>query len=478
MSKTFRPWKIDETRFLPPAGQEFVGKDHLAHFVLSLVRDDVDLGTITCCYGGDWGQPPFDPVMMTALLLYSYSCGIYSSRRIAKACRERVDFMSIVGFDAPDFRTISDFRKRHLEALGELFGQILQLCEKAGLVKLGHVALDGTKIKANASKHKAMSYERMEKRAAELEAEVGKSLEAAEATDAEEGKRYGTDKTGEEMPGWIADKKQRAERIRQAKAELETEAKAAAEAKLKAAAEAQQQREAEGRKKSGRPAAPPSTTPEAKAQKNFTDPESRIMKSKDGFVQAYNGQIVVDSAAQIIVAQDVTQSGADSGQLVPMTDAVETNLGRKPEQLSADAGYCSEANLEALENRDIDGYVATGRARDAVDGNVKDGDDDAPGAPNPVSGSKPQAEPKPAAPTRVEAMRAKLKAGGHASPYRLRKQLPEPVFGQMKQARGFRQFLLRGFDKVRAEWAIVCTAHNLLKLAQGRIPPAARLQAA
>ena len=280
------------------------------------------------------------------------------------------------------------------------------------------------------------------------------------------------------MPDWVADKKRRAERIRKAKAELEAEAKAAAQAKLKAAAEAQQQREAEGRKKPGRPAAPPSTTPEPKAQKNFTDPESRIMKSKDGFVQAYNAQIAVDGTAQVIVAQDVTQSTVDSSQLVPMIDATKTNLGRYPEQASADAGYCSEANLEALENRDIDGYVATGRARDAVDGKGA-GDDDAPGAPNPVSGSKPQAEPKPAAaPTRVEAMRAKLKAGGHASPYRLRKQLPEPVFGQIKQARGFRQFLLRGFDKVRAEWAIVCTAHNLLKLAQGWTPSAARLQTA
>jgi len=478
MSKTFRPWKIDEPLFLPPMVQDFVAEDHLARFVLNLVRDEIDLAEITGSYGGERGQPPFDPTMMTTLLLYSYCCGIYSSRRIAKACRERVDFMSIVGLEAPDFRTVSEFRRRHLKALSALFTQILHLCETAGLVKLGHVALDGTKIKANASKHKAMSYERMEKRAAELEAEVARWLEVAEATDAGEDKLHGADRTGEEMPDWIADKKRRAERIRQAKAELEAEAKAAADAKLKAAAEAQQQREAAGRKKPGRQAGPPSTTPDPKAQKNFTDPQSRIMKSKDGFVQAYNAQIAVDSTAQVIVAQDVTQCPVDSGQLVPLTDAVETNLGRKPEQLSADAGYCSEANLEALENRDIDGYVATGRARDAVDGNVKDGDDDAPGAPNPVSGSKPQAEPKPAAPTRVEAMRAKLKAGGHASPYRLRKQLPEPVFGQMKQARGFRQFLLRGFDKVRAEWAIVCTAHNLLKLAQGRIPSAARLQAA
>jgi len=467
MSKTFRPWKIDEPLLLPPLVQEFVAKDHLARFILGLVREDIDLAEITGSYGSERGQPPFDPVMMTALLLYSYCCGIYSSRRIAKACRERVDFMSIVGFDVPDFRTISEFRRRHLKALGALYTQILHLCETAGLVKLGHVALDGTKIKANASKHKAMSYERMDKRAAELEAEVAKWFAAADATDAAEDKLYGADKTGDEMPDWIADKKRRAERIRQAKAELEAEAKAAAEAKLKAAAEAQQQREAEGRKKSGRPAAPPSTTPDPKAQKNFTDPESRIMKSKDGFVQAYNAQIAVDSQAQIIVAQDVTQSPVDSGQLVPMTDAVETNLGRKPEQLSADAGYCSEANLEALETRDIDGYVATGRARDAVAGHVKGEAAATPLAPEPAS--EPDSDPKPAAaPTRVEAMRAKIKAGGHTSPYRLRKQLPEPVFGQIKQARGFRQFLMRSFEKVRGEWAIVCTAHNLLKLAQRR----------
>ena len=468
MSKTFRPWRIDEPLLLPAQVQDFVAANHLARFVLSLVRDEIDLAAITSSYDSDRGQPPFDPVMMTALLLYSYCCGIYASRRIATACRERVDFMSIVGFDAPDFRTVSEFRRRHLKALGALFRQILHLCETAGLVKLGHVALDGTKIKANASKHKAMSYERMEKRAAELEAEVARWLAVAKATDAAEDKLYGADKTGEEMPDWVTDKKRRAERIRAAKAELEAEAKAAAEAKRKAAAEAQAQREAEGRKKPGRPAAPPSTAPDPKAQKNFTDPQSRIMKSKDGFVQAYNAQIAVDSEAQIIVAQDVTQSAVDSGQLVPMIDATKTNLGRYPAQASADAGYCSESNLEALETRDIDGYVAAGRARDAVAGTVDGGST---AVPEPASTSKPQAEPEPEAepkPTRVEAMRAKLKAGGHASPYRLRKQLPEPVFGQIKQARAFRQFLLRGFEKVCGEWAMVCTVHNLLKLAQRR----------
>lgn len=456
MSKTFRAWMIDQPLFLPPSVQDFVAKDHLARFVLGLVRDDLDLVEIAGTYGSERGQPPFDPTMMTALLLYSYCCGLYSSRRIAKACRERIDFMSIVALDAPDFRTISDFRRRHSKALGELFKQVLQLCEKAGLVKLGHVALDGSKIKANASKHKAMSYERMEKRARELEAEVAKWLSSAEAADGEEDTLHGRDKTGEEMPEWVADKKRRAETIRKAKAELEAEAKEAAEAKLKAEAAAEEKRAAEGRRKPGPKAAPPSTEPDAKAQKNFTDPDSRIMKNKDGFVQAYNAQAAVDAQAQIIVAQDVTQSPVDCAQLVPMTDAIETNLGRKPEQLSADAGYCSEANLEALEGRGIDSYVATGRARDAIAGTVKGN----------------ATAPEPArTPTRVEAMRAKIKAGGHASPYRLRKQLPEPVFGQIKQARGFRQFLLRGIDKVRAEWAIVCTVHNLLKLALAGVCP-------
>ena len=217
MSKTFRPWTIDQPLLLPPSVQDFVGVEHLARFVLALVLEHLDLSEIEAAYTGERGQPPFDPAMVTALLLYAYCNGVYSSRRIAKAARERVEFMSIVGLDPPDFRTVSDFRKRHLKALAGLFGQVLKLCEQAGFVKLGHVALDGTKIKANASKHKAMSYERMEKRAAELEAEVAKWLSAAEAADAEEDKAFGRDKSGEELPKWVADKKKRAEKIRAAK---------------------------------------------------------------------------------------------------------------------------------------------------------------------------------------------------------------------------------------------------------------------
>jgi hypothetical protein len=363
--------------------------------------------------------------------------------------------------------------------LSGLFVQVLKLCEQAGLVKLGHVALDGTKIKANASKHKAMSYERMEARAAELEAEVAKWLAAAEAADAAEDAQHGASKSGDEMPAWVADKKKRAETIRKAKAELEAEAKAAAEAKAKEQAEAEERRKAEGRKKPGPPAAPPSPDPDPKAQKNFTDPESRIMKSKDGFVQAYNAQAAVDGEAQIIVAQGVTQEATDKRQLVPMTDAIEANLGAKPAQLSADAGYCSEENLATLEVRGIDGYIATGRAKHAADnaptGEVAAaGDTDAAAAAPDATGTAGE----PNAPTRVEAMRAKIKAGGHDSPYRYRKQLPEPVFGQIKQARGFRQFLLRGIDNVQAEWGVVCTAHNITKLFQGWTPSAATAAAA
>jgi transposase len=434
---------------LPAKVQDFVGEDHLARFVLALVLEHLDLSEIEGVYGSERGQPPFDPAMMTALLLYAYCNGVYPSRRIAKAARERVDFMSLVGLDPPDFRTVSDFRKRHLRALAGLFGQVLRLCEQAGLVKLGHVALDGTKIKANASKHKAMSYERMAERAAELEAEVAKWLSAAEAADAEEDKAFGRDKSGEEMPDWVADKKKRAERIWAAKAELEAEAKAAAAAEAKAQAEAEALRQAEGRKKSGKPAAPPSEEPDPKAQKNFTDPESRIMKTKDGFIQGYNAQAAVDATAQVIVAHGLDARQSDQHQLTPIADAVETNLGRKPTQLSADAGYCSNANLAAMEQREIDAYIAPGRAKHAAEG-------EGGGA-------------------RIAAMREKIKAGGHESPYRLRKQLPEPVFGQIKQARGFRQFLLRGLEKVAAEWGLVCLAHNVLKLAQGPTPSLAPL---
>src|SRR6478752_1220776 len=440
MSKYFRPWNIDQTLLLPPSVQDFVPKDHVSRFIVGLVRESLDLKEITGSYVSGLGQPPFDPRMMVALLLHGYASGLYSSRRIAKACRERNDFVMIMALDPPDFRTISDFRKRHLKALGALFLQVLKLCETAGLVKLGHVALDGTKIKANASKHKAMSYERMKKREAELQAEVARMLAAAEAADAQEDETFGKDRRGDELPDWVGDKEKRLAKIQQAMAALEAEAKLEAEEERRIEAEKEQQRQAEGRKKPGKPAASPSDQPDPKSQRNFTDPESRIMKSKDGFVQAYNAQAAVDAGAQIIVAYELTQCGNDQGELVPLIEAIENNLGRKPVQASADSGYCSESNLEALEAHGVDRYVAPGRAKHPTAANGKIG--------GPLT----------------QRMRKKIDDGGFETPYRMRKQVVEPVFGQIKQARGFRQFLLRGVEKVRAEWAIICTIHNLLKL--------------
>ena len=444
MSKDFRPWKIDEAQLLPSSVQDYVPKDHVSRLIVSLVREELDLSAISSSYRSALGQPPFDPQMMTALLLHGYVSGIYSSRRIAGATVERVDFMMIVAGDPPDFRTISEFRRRHLKELAGLFVQVLKLAEQAGLVKLGHVALDGTKIKANASKHKAMSYERMKKREAELEAEVGRWLKAAEAADAEEDKLCG-DKRGDEMPAWVADKAKRLEKIRAAQAELEAEAKAAAEEAARHRQEAEQKRMAEGRKNSGRTPASPKSEPDGKAQRNFTDPESRILKTKDGYIQGYNAQAAVDATAQIIVAHTLDNNGSDQAQLAPLLDGIKANLKRNPDEVSADAGYCSAANLRTLGRRRINGYIATGRQK---------------------HGATSATAKRPFKPGSLLArMSAKLRRAGHRSRYRLRKQVVEPVFGQIKQARGFRQFLLRGIEKAKAEWAIICTAHNLCKLA-------------
>jgi transposase len=445
MSKHFRPWKIDEAQLLPPSVQDYVAKDHLSRLIVALVRESLDLSAIVGSYTSGLGQPPFDPRLMTALLLHGYASGVYSSRRIARASVERADFMMIVAGDAPDFRTVSEFRRRHLKALAGLFVQVLKLAEKAGLVKLGHVALDGTKIKANASKHKAMSYARMKTRDAELAAEVDRWLQAAEAADAQEDKLYGS-KRGDELPDWVADKAKRLAKIRAAKAELEAEAKAAAAEEERRRQQAEEERIAEGRKKSGRAPSPPQAEPDGKAQRNFTDPQSRILKTKDGYIQGYNAQAAVDATAQIVVAHTLDNNGSDQAQFIPLLDAVKANLKRNPDEVSADAGYCSAANLRTLSRRRINGYIATGRQH---------------------HGSKSATAKRPLKPGSLLArMSLKLRRAGHRSRYRLRKQVVEPVFGQIKQARGFRQFLLRGIEKVKAEWALICTAHNITKLAR------------
>jgi hypothetical protein len=280
----------------------------------------------------------------------------------------------------------------------------------------------------------------MKKREAELQAEVDRWLAAAEAADAEEDQLHGA-RRGDEMPKWVADKEKRLAKIRAAKAELEAEAKAAAEEEARRRAEAEEKRMAEGRKKNGKTPKPPSEAPDGKAQRNFTDPQSRVLLTKDGYIQGWNAQAAVDGTAQVIVAHGLTHSMSDQGQLVGLIDDVAANLGRRPKEASADSGYLSEANLAALDEHGVAAYIATGRAKHPGEMKRKIG--------GPLT----------------QAMRQKLKRAGWRSRYRLRKQIVEPVFGQIKQARGFRQFLRRGVEKVRAEWALICTAHNLVKLA-------------
>jgi transposase len=442
MSKTFRSWDVDQGWLLPASVHEFVPAGHLAHFVRDTVREGLDLSAILSAYDEERGYPPYHPGMMVALLLYGYCRGVYSSRQLMRACEERVDFMAVTGLNRPDFRTISDFRKRHLAALAGLFVQVLQLCRAAGLVRLGHVAVDGTKLKANASRHKAMSYGRMKQAEAALAGEVGRWLDAAAAADAAEDAAHGAERRGDELPAWAADKAARLARIRAAKAALEAEA---AEAEPRAG-EDDGPGPSSGMQRDGRPQRAPDGGPPDRAQRNFTDPDSRILPSRDGFIQGYNGQIAVDAAHQVIVAHRLVTTAADYQALVPLVDRLHADLGRKPREVSGDSGFATEANLVDLEARRIRPYLAPGRSRH--------------GTPDGAGTRKLKRKP------RMQAMAARLKRAGHRSRYRLRKQVVEPVFGQIKQARGFRQLLLRGLDKVRAEWAMVCTAHNLLKLAK------------
>lgn len=441
MAKTFRPFVPEQTFLFPPSLLEFVPADHPAHFVRNLVCESLDLSEIYAAYFEERGFPPYHPAMMTALLLYAYSLGIYSSRRIARACVDRVDFFAATGMQKPDFRTISDFRKRHLKSLENLFVQVLELCREAGLVSLGHVALDGTKVQANASKRKAMSYKRMNERERELSAKVSKWLADAEAVDAAEDEELG-DKRGDELPDWVANDKARLEKIRAAKAALEAEAKANAdEEKERAEKDPKAPRVDHSKKwwtKDGKV--------KPKAQRNFTDPQSRIMKSSDGFLQGYNGQIAVDSKAQIIVAHHLLNEQTDMTSLPILLAQIKANTGRQAREISADSGYCSEANLGECARRGINAFIAIGRQQH--------------GKPVPESG---RAAPEPE--SRRGRMLAKLRRAGYRSRYRMRKKTVEPVFGQMKEARRFRRFLLRGLEKVRSEWSLICTAHNLAKLA-------------
>ena len=428
MSKTFRPYEPDQIFLMPASLREWLSSNHLAYFVSDVVSQ-LDLSAITERYAREErGYPPYHPAMMVKILLYAYCTGVASSRKIEKHLCEDIAFRVLAANNTPDFRTISDFRKDHLKALAGLFLQVLRLCQKTGLVKLGHVALDGTKVKANASKHKAMSYKRMKEEESRLESEVMELLKKAEVVDEEEDQRYGKNKRGDELPKELVFRGSRLKKIREAKASLE------AEVRLKAIKEGKDR------------------VPEDKAQRNFTDPDSHIMPAAGGkhFVQAYNAQAAVDSAYQIIVAAEVTNNPSDRRQAEPMMEVVKNNTGQLPCQMSADAGYFSSDTVNNLTAQGIDVYIPPGKIGHRL---------------------TLQPAPRGRIPKSLsiaDRMRRKLRTKKGQECYELRKELPEPVFGQIKQARGFRQFLLRGSGKVSSEWKVICTGHNLLKLFKAR----------
>ena len=424
MAKTYRPYVPEQDLLLPPSLRDWLPEDHLAFFVSDLV-DHLDLSAITAIYEGEErGYPPYHPVMLTKVLVYAYCVGVFSSRKIQRRLVEDIPFRVLAAGNAPDFRTIADFRKAHLPALRGFFEQVLRLARDLGTLRVGRVAIDGSKVKANASKHKAMSYDRMRDKRKQLRDEVTQLLAQAEAADAAEDAEYGADRRGDELPAELQRRESRLQRIREATLALKTRAKDEAVA----AGES-----------------PEAATPKPKAQYNFTDPESRIMKGPDGFVQAYNVQIAVDER-QLIVGQFVTQETNDKKQLLPMITTIAQQAGVTPPQLLADAGYCSDANLTAIADSPIDAYVSTRKQKHGE-------------RPGPCPRG-----PLPKAATIVDRMSRKLHTKTGAAVYAARKGIVEPVFGQIKQARGFRQFLLRGFEKVQGEWSLMCTTHNILKL--------------
>lgn len=448
--RTFKPYDMDQPYLLPPDLRLWLPEGHLALFVSDVV-DALDISSIleACERGDGRGYPPYHPVMMVKLLVYGYCTGKTSSRKLEKATWEDVACRVLAGNQQPDHDSIADFRRRHLKALAGLFVQVLKLCQEAGLVKLGHVSVDGTKVKANASRHKAMSYQRMTETEARLVREVEALLAEAEAADKAEDAAYGRGTRGDELPDELKRRESRLKKIREAKAALEAEAKAKARAQAEEArqrlAERDRQEAETGRKIGGLPPRvpdPEKATPDPKSQKNFTDPESKI--TLDGatksFQQSYNAQIAVDEHSPVIVAAGVTQDAVDNAQLAPMLMAVRTHLGRLPEVATADNGYFNPAALTDPQLAAVDLYVATGRERKA------------PRAPTGATG------------TVVQRMRDKLATENGKAIYKRRKCIPEPVFGQIKEARGFRRFSFRGLVNVTAEWTIVALTHNLLKL--------------
>jgi transposase len=446
--KTYRPYTPRQSYLLPPSPQDWLPEGHLAYFILDLVTQ-LDLSRIYAYYEREErGFPPHHPLMMMALLLYGYCVGVPSSRKIERKTHEDVAFRVIAGDQHPDHTCVSEFRRIHQAVFADVFVQVLKICQEAGLVKLGHVALDGTKMKASASKHKAMSYERMKEQEAELAKKVEDLLRAADEADAAEDARFGKDKRGDELPEDLQRAESRIARIRAAKAALEAEAKA----QLEAEKEEKENRDNDDPPAGGATPLPQHRIPRdaegdptPKAQRNFTDAESRIQKTVDGFIQGYSCQAAVDEGHQIIVAQAVTNQPPDVEHLTPMLEQVVTNCGDAPEKFTADAGYFSEQNVAKATVLGTDPFIAPGR--------WKRGE-----KPTEVLGILPMNM------TPKQAMARKLATPTGAAAYARRKAVVEPVFGQIKQARGLRQFLMRGLVKVRAEWSLITLTHNLLKL--------------
>jgi transposase len=438
MAKAFLPYNINQQFLLPLDMRAWLPEDHLALFIFDVVHS-LDLSEIYSVYEekDNRGRAGYNPTMMVCLLIYAYCIGQPSSRKIEKATYENIAFRILSADQYPDHDTISSFRQRHLKALAALFLQVLLLCKKAGLVKLGHIAIDGSKIRANASKHKAMSHERMESKEKELEQEIIRLLTEAQAIDDEEDRVYGKNKRGDELPQELARREDRLRKIKEAKEALEKEARE--REKLKA----------ETNTKRGKKSCKKRIKPLSKSQRNFTDPESRIMPdsaNKGSFVQAYNCQIAVDAEAQIIVALDVTQQACDKQQLVPMTEKIIKNCGQCSETLSADAGYFSEEAVNAPIFEPINVLVPPNKSK--KENAIFDND----------------AGDKSAGRSTAQKMRDKLSESPNKELYKKRKSIVEPVFGQIKEIRKFRRFLFRGLAAVKAEFNLISLAHNLLKL--------------
>lgn len=466
--KQYRAWDAEQGSQRAVSPREALPEDDLVFFLLDTIPE-LDLSAFHRHYARELrGQPPFDVTMMVTLLVYAYAVGVCSSRKIAAACERNLAFRAIVGDAPPDFRTISDFRKTHQAAFRPLFLEVLRLAGEMGMVQLGNLSTDGTKIGANASRHKAMSYGYMNKDVERLTAEIDQLLRQAEQSDAEQDAALGS-RRGDELPEELKRREDRLAKIQEAKARLETEAKAQADEEQRRRDVEQARREAEGRQRRGKEPAPVDPTPPDKAQTNFTDPEAKIMKqSNKGFDYAYNAQAVVDAEEQIIVAAEVTRQANDKQQAVPMAAAALDNLRTAgierpraadgtapPIPNTADTGYFSEQAVAELERMGIDPHVATGRQK-----HHEAAVPPAAAASQPAA-SAPQPQPTPSA---KEKMQQKLRSPAGKALYAARKHIVEPVFGQIKAARGIRKFLLRGLEKVAAEWQLICLTHNLLKI--------------